>query len=598
MSKDSIQQDFFDLCRDLRKSIQNATYNTFDTSNDIDSETVFNPMDDSIPSLSENPLGPLERARDLNLSYYVGLPSSPTLVLPVFNDKFATVWEDMGTHIYKYLDSVAVRWTTIDVVHFVEPSTNVRMNGREVDVLWIGVIPGSLSRELAKEAARVCKNILISFDIDGFEIQFRESFFRRYIGPRLIDFQDSIPGEKLTAGITNPITTALGLPIASRQHRHAEGTGGLYLSAGGSSEAVYVLTARHVVLPFDDFYNKPYYRRVKSERSEVMLLGPDAFQGLLKSVMLHIALNDAFVKQYHEALDKLQREEEGRGTDGVNARREKIESALRKAKVSIEELNSFYNVVMKIWSQENLRIIGQVLYAPPISVAEGPKRYSEDWALIELDRTKINWPNFKGNVIDYGAEMLTSEFRSLMYNYPSSSPFNIKYPESRLPYERFFPIKGVVPEHELTHPKKPYTKNGKLCNTLFKNGARTKTTVGYDNGIKSFVREYLPDGTELTSMEFAILSAHHRKEFSNRGDSGAIIVDGEGRAAALLIGGAGKLTSADVTYGTPFEWLMERIKAKLPNVHLYPTDAQEYQMDLGVPTSTISFSSSFNLGFP
>lgn len=75
-------------------------------------------------------------------------------------------------------------------------------------------------------------------------------------------------------------------------------------------------------------------------------------------------------------------------------------------------------------------------------------------------------------------------------------------------------------------------------------------------------------------MELAIVGYDQRSgAFSERGDSGAIIVDSRGRAAALLIGGSGHHTESrvDITYGTPFAWLLERIKDEFPNIHLYPT---------------------------
>ena len=120
--------------------------------------------------------------------------------------------------------------------------------------------------------------------------------------------------------------------------------------------------------------------------------------------------------------------------------------------------------------------------------------------------------------------------------------------------------------------------DGKPCVLLIKNGYGTDTTIGRCNSIKSFVRRRFPDGNAQTSMELAILGhsklkwqAKSGREFSNSGDSGAIIVDGEGRVAALLTGGCGKDDdSTDITYGTPFEWLWDRIKAKFPSAHFYP----------------------------
>lgn len=143
------------------------------------------------------------------------------------------------------------------------------------------------------------------------------------------------------------------------------------------------------------------------------------------------------------------------------------------------------------------------------------------------------------------------------------APSSFKYPDDRL-----FPVRGVVPEHELTHPQ-VRDADGEPCILLIKNGCKTNTTIGRGTGIKSFVRRYFPDSTEETSMELAIVGYGGPGAFSDRGDSGAIIVDSQGRVAALLTGGSGQTNSTDITYGTPFEWLLTRIKAKFPNAHLY-----------------------------
>ncbi|KIY50257.1 hypothetical protein FISHEDRAFT_64903 [Fistulina hepatica ATCC 64428] len=514
-------------------------------------------------------------------AFYHGLPSRPTLVFrtgppsekltgpetylvkkeirPVFDDQFAAVWEDMGTRVYKYLDSVTVRWTTIDVVRFAEP-------GKPAGpiVVWVGVRPGSLSRKAAQVAALACKKILFTFKIFGVEIAFRESLFRRS-GPRLLNY---VSTASPTASVRSPLTAALGLRIASLTMRYAEGTGALYLSEGCDSEKVYILTARHVVFPPKDVANQLYHCRQPSQRRvEAILPGPEAFQGVLTSTMVKIADDKVMVDQYKQQLGRLQRREDSGDTDGVETERAVVEPSLRAAEASIKALDKFHSEVTKVWSQEQHRVIGHVAYAPPITVGTGGKRYTEDWALIELDCSKIDWANFRGNVIDLGTEITPGKFTSMMYT-DLTAPSSFKYPDDRL-----FPVQGVVPEDELVHPQMR-DADGEPCILLIKNGCTTKTTIGRGTGIKSFVRDYFSDGTEATSMELAIVGYDNRSgAFSDRGDSGAIIVDGQGRVAALLTGRSGQTDSADITYGTPFEWLLERIKAKFPNAHLYPSTA-------------------------
>jgi hypothetical protein len=72
-------------------------------------------------------------------------------------------------------------------------------------------------------------------------------------------------------------------------------------------------------------------------------------------------------------------------------------------------------------------------------------------------------------------------------------------------------------------------------------------------------------------MEWAIYNYDNKSGvFSAPGDSGSIIVDGLGRIAGLLTGGAGKKGTSDVTYASPMWWLWRRIKQHFSNAHLYP----------------------------
>ena len=71
-------------------------------------------------------------------------------------------------------------------------------------------------------------------------------------------------------------------------------------------------------------------------------------------------------------------------------------------------------------------------------------------------------------------------------------------------------------------------------------------------------------------MEWGILNYDSKSEvFSKPGDSGSIIADIRGRIGGMLTGGSGKTESPDMTYATPFWWLLERIHANgFPNAHV------------------------------
>lgn len=108
------------------------------------------------------------------------------------------------------------------------------------------------------------------------------------------------------------------------------------------------------------------------------------------------------------------------------------------------------------------------------------------------------------------------------------------------------------------------------CLLVVKNGKTTNTTIGRANGPLSITRKY--PSSEKTSMEWCILNYDSKSEaFSEKGDSGSIIADIRGNIGGMLTGGTGNglTTSSDVTYATPFWWLLERIKASgFPDVHL------------------------------
>ena len=373
-------------------------------------------------------------------SYYHGLPSKPISVYhtgalwkrptgpeaqrvpkearPICDHPIADVWDRLGPQVFQYLDSVDVKWTTIDVTRFAE----VGKDAGPV-FIWVGVKPESLSSENAEVAAVGCKKLVERFGINDVEIAFRESLFTRSTGPRLFDYVSSLHA---TADVRSPLTPALGLQIAARATPHLEGTGGIYIREGNR---VFVLTARHVVIPPNAEPNELYSRRnVSQPRRDVLLLGNQAFQDELGSITVGIERRAILVDHYREELRGLGRAEA--------EERKTFNDKLREAEAAIATLNEFRREVTTRWSAEGQRVLGHVALSPPISVGAGPKHYTEDWALIELDREKIDWRVFKGNVIDLGT------FQSIS---PRSSSPTIIYRD--YDFGRRLYVEDVPPPH-------------------------------------------------------------------------------------------------------------------------------------------------------
>ncbi|KAH9981982.1 hypothetical protein BJV74DRAFT_895767 [Russula compacta] len=506
--------------------------------------------------------------------FYFGLPSKPVLVYrtgtpfkrptgpeayhvrrevrPVFDHPIADAWDELGPLVPDYLDSI-------------------KHKESGPPVLWIGVKPGSLSREAAQVAAIGCEGLLKKFELTDVEVAFRESVFTRSAraGPQLLKYASPFPF-CATADVCSPLTPALGLQIAAQDTPHVEGTGALYIRESSDSTKVFVLTARHVVLPPNAGPNELYTRkdvRPRQPRRDVLLIGSKAFQQVLKSTMVKIRADAFMVDHYNDQLEELAMRVPGgkEDQDQVAYWQDKKE----QAKKAIDTLDEFHTEVTKNWSIEEHRILGHIAYSPPISVGTGAKRFTEDWALIELDREKIDWSTFKGNVIDQCTNL---SFSDLSRNIHPDVPLATY----RYHLERLLQLQGVVKDDELRHPTL-FNANGERCLPVTKNGTSTGVTIGRASGMMSFVREYFPSGDHETSMELAFY-AYNRKDgafsvFSAHGDSGSIIADYTGRIVGLLTGGCGS-TDFDVSYATPFYWLWdERIKMEFPDACLYQPTA-------------------------
>jgi len=68
----------------------------------------------------------------------------------------------------------------------------------------------------------------------------------------------------------------------------------------------------------------------------------------------------------------------------------------------MEELEKLHDRVKKDWSQLDKRVIGHILRSPAISLGVGQQRFTEDWGILVVDRSKLG-DGFKGNKIDLGA---------------------------------------------------------------------------------------------------------------------------------------------------------------------------------------------------
>ena len=109
--------------------------------------------------------------------------------------------------------------------------------------IWVGVLPDTLTGEVAFHSSNDILGLLKEHGISDIDVAYRESMARFFSGPELFAPVSNFDPLK---SVIDPVTTALGLPIAGLRTLHSQGTMGFYFRVG---EDLYAVTARHVLFP-------------------------------------------------------------------------------------------------------------------------------------------------------------------------------------------------------------------------------------------------------------------------------------------------------------------------------------------------------------
>jgi hypothetical protein len=117
--------------------------------------------------------------------------------------------------------------------------------------IWVGDLPNTLTSEVAFHSSNDILDLLKEHGISDIDVAYRESVARGFSGPGLFALVSDLDPLK---AVIDPVTTALGLPIAGLKTLNRQGTMGFYFRVG---EHLYAVTARHVLFP-EDQGNNPY----------------------------------------------------------------------------------------------------------------------------------------------------------------------------------------------------------------------------------------------------------------------------------------------------------------------------------------------------
>jgi len=501
-------------------------------------------------------------------SYYYGLPSRPTFVASTIDEVWASptgpeaytpikmlravgehkiveLWEaDIADQVIARLTAMNVDWTSLDVVRI-----GIVGESSAPIILWIGVVPKSLSGEDGRTVAFDARKILYKNGIQDIEVEIRESCVSKSVGPKLLT---PVLSSNPLAAVADPLTVALGLPICAHERGYAEGTGGFYVARSGVADKVFLVTARHVISPPSLTNNATIeYKSPTQPQHKVTLLSDAAYRNLVASILGEIG-HKVMIAEHQEARRQAMEGREGDDAQDERADAEHLRDAANKA---IDRLGAFHQEVISKWENPAGRILGHVALAPPLEFSVGSLEFTQDIAVIEVDSSKIDASNFRGNVIDLGTDINSADFAVRMY------PDVLNRAHFKYPSDRLLKLHDTLSVDEMRHPQ-TVDQDGEKCIMVLKNGSKTNLTFGRANNIFSYTRYHFENSPGIISKEWAILPADSKSgPFSAPGDSGSVIVDGSGRIGGLLTSGGGATETSDITYATPISFILERLGA-------------------------------------
>ncbi|KAF9517859.1 hypothetical protein BS47DRAFT_449479 [Hydnum rufescens UP504] len=515
---------------------------------------------------------PFVVTKTLSNIYYRGLPSKPRLIAttrpgafesptgfeaytilkelrPLGDHPLASAWDHgLADRLRRGLNTMCVNWTSIDALRIAEVGQS-----SSLAIVWIGIEFGALSFEDGSIVALECRTFIDTYGIRDYHVEIRESRVMRQVGNR---FLDPVPFLDPTFGARNPYTATLGIPISPKDRPWAEGTGGFYLSAGGDDKDIYLVTCRHVVLSLDKDDNKEYECKNDSNAGEdVMVLGSSGFDEKL-------AVIDDKVEDQQSAITDAK--ETVRDVDDPILVRE-VEQDLQKVERGLEVLRAFRHEIATHWEGREKRVFGKLAWAPPIVFSTDPGQYTLDLAIIKIDAGTLDANNYRGTTINIGDKYTRREFMRRVYLHPTN-PTSFKFPTNRL-----VTLQDQVPESALIKPPM-LDANGESCLIVFKNGAKTDTTIGKANNVSSYTRTDLT-GQHTESREWPVIPTNKDSgAFSATGDSGSCVADAFGRVGGIVNGGSGATDSSDVTYVTPISFIMKVLHEtkRFRHAHLNP----------------------------
>ena len=480
-------------------------------------------------------------------------PSSPPLLVARTSTHNWEIWEKrLALEIHAALGENKVDWSNTNVVRIGyadEYSGEI--------ILWIEANPRSLSHELDIDMAQKCKKVLLDHSIGDIEVEIRESKIFSSAGPHLLE--PGLDGGPMV-DLREPFTHSLGITICSRTTPWTESITGFFLEEGGEGKRLFLVTARHVVPPGPG--NDPFERKSTSPsqaQHDVLILSDMSFRQHLDSVKERIDRQDIVINYQERHIKK----SEGGDDDKSVASHTSAERVLGETKTNKKTLKAFHKELSSQWGTDNNRILGYLIFSPPIAASCSPERFTRDVAVIGADSSEVGPSKFRDNFIDLGNKFSLVQLTETMYpNAKNSHNFDF-------PWDHLLLLCGTVGVDKMRKPT-TYDQDGERCLLALKNGRTMGPTIGRADNIFSFTWRCFSDDDGI-AMEWSILPFDDKSgPFSAKGNSGSIVADGVGRIGGILTGGGSALDFSDVAYATSLSFVSETIHSYKPLVRACP----------------------------
>ncbi|KAG9090474.1 hypothetical protein FRC06_001039 [Ceratobasidium sp. 370] len=294
-------------------------------------------------------------------------------LLPTGNCTLSEVWEDnLALKIHDLLEAMNVKWTSTNIVCPRNPKESSIPVILWIASLWPLDAGGFLKKTISPMLKSRSKNPQAAHTTKTFDP---------------------------TVDVTEPLTATLGLPICAHSTCWAEGTGGFFMAEGDDTKRLFLITARQVVFPPDRSNNMLFKHKDDSQPCHNMTLFSDAvFKSYLESIWTNIEGTAITIGYLERRIEMARR----KGTPEMNTVCEAAQAKLKNEVKALEVLNMFYQDIPTQWDNPESHILGHVILSPPIGVSVSSDGYTDDWAVIKINPSKISKSNFCGNAIDLG----------------------------------------------------------------------------------------------------------------------------------------------------------------------------------------------------